>query len=459
MFPVLASWGRRLSALSQEFWFYPAVVTVASLVLAQALLVLDRAVSMPPLLANVIYDGGVDGARGVLSTIAASVIGVAGTVFSISVAALAYTAGSMGPRLLTNFTRDRGNQFTLATFLATFAFSLYSLRAVGLDLTTGPGSADGSGDPYVPHLNVSVAFVLAMGSVAMLVFFISHVSKSINTTYVIGLLRDDLEVALRHQLRSAEHDEDRPAYAPPPEFWETGERCHARHGGYLQHLDLYPILHAAQEQDCAVHVPVRPGDYVFPGAVLAVGVPRLPEDVSGRFELGRQRRGGQDVEFTVNQMAEVAVRALSPGINDPFTAVEVIDRFADVLCELAGSGWQTGVFYEDTRLRLVQKITTYDGLVDVMFTAIRQNAAETLMVLLRMIEVLTAVVSISPEEHRRRALTKHAELAHDAARRLVTNDHDGRELRAAWAEFERTRAADPLLPGEDLPGLVPGRVD
>lgn len=424
---MVGSWRLRLRELSREFWFYPAVLTALSMVLAQSLLSLDRVVRMPSWLA-VVYDGGVDGARGVLTAIATSMIAVAGTTFSITVAALSYTAASMGPRLLTNFTRDRGNQLTLATFLSTFMFSLYSLRAVGV----GSGV---SGDGFVPHLNVSVAILMAVLCVAMLVFFISHVTRSISTSHVIGLLRDDLEKALRTHLHRADQDEDPPTYAPPMEFWESGETVRADRGGYLQQVELGKLLGDARAADCAVYVAVRPGDYVFPGAVVAVGVPHLPDGVLGALTTGEQRVAGQDVEFTVRQMTEVAVRALSPGINDPFSAIEVIDRFGDVLCELAGRPWQTGVYYDDTRLRLVHRTTTFEGLLDAMFTQVRQNAVRSLPVLIRMLEVLAAVVCQIPQDGRRRSLVRHAELVYDAGLRCADAEQDVADLRERLAAF------------------------
>ncbi len=444
---MLASAGRRLSLLSREFWFYPALLTPLALVLAQLLLSLDRAVLLPSVLGEVIYSGGVDGARGVLTAIATSTIGVAGTVFSVTVAALSYTAASMGPRLLSNFTQDRGNQFTLAVFLSTFAFSLYSLRAVGVQ-------PEPDGEGYVPHLNVTIAIVMALACVAMLVYFISHLSKSINATHVIGLLRDDLEDSLRTQLHQARRDEEDSAYVPPEQFWESGLTYRADRGGYLQHLDLARLLDSAREADCALHVPVRPGDYLFPGTLVAVGVPHLPDGISEALAIGRQRLGGQDVEFTAHQMAEVAVRSLSPGINDPFTAIEVLDRFGDVLCELSGRPWQSGVYYDDARLRLVHRITTFDGLVDSMFTMIRQNAVGSLAVLIRMLEVFTAVVAVTAQEGRRAALTQHAELVFDAGLGTADTEQDTAALRERLAAFRAARRAAPVMDPDTRRGLL-----
>ena len=153
----------RLQEWTGQFWFLPAVMTALALLLAWAGIQLEEQYGIPDGLTWV-YSGGESGARSLLSAVASSAIGVAGTVFSITIAALSYAAGSMGPRLLDNFTRDRGNQVVLGTFIATFAFTLFSLRSV----------QGGEDSPFVPHYNVTVAMGLALACVAALVYFLAH---------------------------------------------------------------------------------------------------------------------------------------------------------------------------------------------------------------------------------------------------------------------------------------------
>ena len=172
---------------------------------------------------------------------------------------------------------------------------------------------------------------------------------------------------------------------------------------------------------------VRPGDYVFPGAPIAnIKPPAEGADaaINDATALGSQRGGSADVEFAVRQLVEVAVRALSPGINDPYTAMSVLDRLGTALCDLVPLHLTTGVSMRDGRVVLVVPIISYDGLVDGMFHMIRQNSANHVAVLMRLLEVLTAVASCERDPERVRALSRHANLVLGDAERDVATPAD-----------------------------------
>ncbi|GGO35097.1 DUF2254 domain-containing protein [Deinococcus humi] len=418
----------RLRQISQGFWFIPAVMTLLALVLAEAGISAEETYGVPDGL-TFVYGGGETGSRSLLSAIAGSSIGVAGTVFSITIAALSYAAGSMGPRLLDNFTRDRGNQLTLGTFIATFAFALYTLRTV-------TGSED---QPFVPHYNVTFALVLAIVSVAMLVYYLAHVTGSINMTHVANLLRDDMRDALMRATLKEEPGQDL-AVAPPPEFWAGGEVLHAPRSGYLQLTDNDLLLRRAEEADVALLLHVRPGDYVFPNSVIAVGVPRLPADVIDALTLGDRRTVGQDLEYSVRQLSEVAARALSPGVNDPVTAIDIIDRFGDALCSLQDRRWPDGVYHVDHVVRLVVPVTDFVGLAKSMFSMIRQYGKGSPSVMVRMLEVFSITASCLKDAERRAVIRWHAELVREDALANIENSADRADIEARYRELLDTLA-------------------
>ncbi|CAM3295224.1 DUF2254 domain-containing protein [Deinococcus saxicola] len=422
----------RLRQITQEFWFIPAVMTVLALILAEAGISAEETYGVPASL-NFVYGGGETGSRSLLSAIAGSSIGVAGTVFSITIAALSYAAGSMGPRLLDNFTRDRGNQLTLGTFIATFAFSLYTLRSV-------TGSND---QPFVPHYNVTFALGLALASVAMLVYYLAHVTGSINMTHVANLLRDDMRDSLMRATLKEDPDRDM-AVAPPPEFWVGGEVLHAPSGGYLQLTDNDLLIKKAQEADVALLLHVRPGDYVFPNSVIAVGVPRLPGGVLDALSLGDRRTVGQDLEYSVRQLSEMAARALSPGVNDPVTAIDVVDRFGDALCSLQDRRWPDGVYYHGQVLRLVVPVTDFVGLTHSMFSMIRQYGKGSPSVMVRMLEVFGTTASCLKDDERRAVIRRHAELVREDALANIQNSADRADV-----ENRYRKVLDTLANGQD----------
>ncbi|MBB5696345.1 DUF2254 domain-containing protein [Muricoccus pecuniae] len=419
----------RLEALGEAFWLRPGMLVLAGVLLGEGVVRAEGTEWLRSILPEGwIYAGGEAGARSLLSAVAASTIGVAGTVFSITVAALTLASGQMGPRLLRNFVRDGGNQAALGIFLGTFAYALVVLRTVR---STEEGA-------FVPHLGVTGALLLALVCVAMLVWFVHHVASGINVETVIALVHNDLCAAL------ARLSLDRPdPPAPPP---PTGGQVVALpEGGYLRALDEAALADWAAEAGVAVVLHVRPGDHVFRGVPVAQVVPDAGGDAVERVRealtLGPRQAAAQDLEFAVRQLVEVGVRALSSGINDPFTAMAVLDHLGDALCRLCGRHLAGAAVLRDGRAVLFRRVTDYDGLLDAMFHLVRQSGTGSAAVLIHLLDVLAAVLTAEDNPGRRAALLRHANLALAAGR-------EGLRDRAALAALEARHAA---LPGGSGP--------
>lgn len=404
----------RLRQISRRFWFLPAVMTLVALGLAHLGAWLSTNPGTSDEAASWIYGGGVEGSRSILAAVASSSIGVGGTVFSITIAALSYAAGTMGPRLLQNFTEDRGNQITLGVFISTFAFSLYSLRTV---------TGGDEGTPFVPQYNVTLALILALGCISALVYFIGHVTGSINTTRVVNLLTTDLRSSLLTATELTDPDRD---VLPPPEeeFWADAETLLVEKGGYLQLVDHGRLVELAVETGTTIRLLVRPGDYLYPNSPVAEAVPTLPEGIMPALTVGESRTRDQDVEHAVRLLAEVGTRALSPGTNDPFTAVDVVDRFGDALCTLEDREWPTGVHARDREVRLVVATSDFAGLVATMFDQMRQYGAGAPAVSIRILDVLAVATQVLDDPDRRAVLTHHATKLRDDALEATRNADD-----------------------------------
>jgi uncharacterized membrane protein len=426
--------------LTDKFWIIPGLMVCVGILGAIGLIAVDRSGLLPASLlqSNWLYNGGGTGARTLLGAVASSTIGVAGTVFSITIAALSLAAGQMGPRLLRNFTHDRGNQLTLGAFLGTFSYALMVLRSVR---TQDEGT-------FVPHLSLSVSILLAFLCVGMLVYFVGHMASRINVDTVIELVSEDVRSAV---LRLTTKDQQ--SALPPEEFWADALHIPDARRGYLQHLDQPALAEWAASRNLSIRLLVKPGDYVFPGAPIAVvksGNARasdgedIGEAIRSNTALGGERTSSADLEFTIRQLVEVAVRALSAGINDPHTAISVLDRLGASLCDMAGRNLPNGVWLHNGQTSLLVPSVDYDGLVDAMFHMIRQNAAGSTAVLIRLLDVLTAVATCETRSDRHATLARHADLVGEDGRRTIKNRGDLHDLLGRYAHFDAALSALPI---------------
>lgn len=423
---MTARFRRFVNTLGEAFWLVPAALVVLGILLAVGLLRIDRAGTLPYWLAHStwIYNGGGTGARTLLGTIASSVIGVAGTVFSITIAALSLAAGQMGPRLLRNFTRDRGVQLTLGAFLGTFSYALMVLRSVR---TQEEG-------PFTPHLALTFCIVLSLACVGTLVYFVAHMAGRINVDTVVNLVSEDVRSAVRGLMTDKQQAE-----APPAAFWAQATPVVDTRRGYLQQLDEKALADWAAKHGTAIRLLVRLGGPVFPGApiaLLTVHVPDAGAAIRDATALGETSGSSGNAEYAIRQLVEVAVRALSPGINDPHTAMSVLDRLGATLCDMAGHQLPSGVSMRENAVALVVPDIGYQGLVNVMFHMIRQNSAANTAVLIRLLDVLTAVVICEAAIDRRAVLSHHADLVWSDVLRTVGNESDREDVRRRYRRFQ-----------------------
>jgi uncharacterized membrane protein len=423
--PLIARNRKLLNDVSEAFWVIPGLMVLAGVVAAYVFVRIDHiGAQADPLLEEAwLYRGGPAGARAVLAAIASSTIAVAGTVFSITIAALSLASGQMGPRLLRNFTRDRGNQITLGAFIGTFVYALMVLRTVRSPLER----------EFVPHLSLTIAILLAFVCVATLVWFVAHMAQRINVDTVIDLVSCDVHAGIDRMTVQG-------SQPPPPaaEFWRDATPIIDRRSGYLQQLDVDNLADWVFQHHAALRLLVRPGDYVFPNTPIAIIKPRIEgagDAILKSTALGAQRRGDIDLDYTVAQMVEVAVRALASGVNDPQTAISVLDRLGAALCKLSGVQLANGVTARHDRPVLVVPLIDYEGLLSAMLQMIRQNAAGKPPVLNKILQVLTAVAGCERDPARIAALRSHADRVLADAERSVPSPSDLDEVRKMHAKL------------------------
>src|SRR5581483_4205710 len=362
--PRLAAWQR--DALRTSLWFVPSLLVVAAVGLFAVTYVLDRAVDNHDFgLPSWMNTGGPDAARMILTAIAAAVITVVGVVFSITILALQLASTQFGPRMLRNFIRDFGTQLTLGTFVGTFVFSVLALGSVSNE----------PGGPFVPHISVTAALVLLIVDLVVLIYFIHHVATSIQVTDVFRAIAADLGRAIDELARERAQqavvsattaDELR---RTDPDFAEIP----ARASGYLQAVGHASLVEIAQSSDAVVALAHRPGHFVVAGRPLAWvwparAAPAVARGLERAHAVGPHRTIRQDLQFAVDQLVEIAIRALSPAVNDTFTALTCIDWLGDGLCRITAAGFPDPALRDaDGRLRVLDVPLRYDRVLNRSF--------------------------------------------------------------------------------------------
>lgn len=412
-----------------SFWFVPSVLTALAAGLAGAAVTLDRGLTEEFVrsLGFWAYTGDAEGASVVLGTIAGSMITLAGVVFSMTLVALSLASSQLGPRLLRNFMRDTANQVVLGTFIATFVYCLMVLRTIRRSEQL----------EFVPHLAVSGGVLLALVSLGFLIYFIHHVSVSIQANEVVARVGEELLEGIDRlfpdQIGEGRPNppEESPSTRLPLAFEQEAHAVGAPCDGYLQLIDAENLMKLAEREDLLLRIELRPGHYVVKGSPLLLASPadritkELRANVQAAFVLGNHRTTVQDTEFAVNQLVEVAVRALSPGINDPFTAMTCLDRLSSGLCRLAEREIPSpNRFDEQGRLRVVAVPHSFSEIVDAALNQIRQHAHSNAAVTIRLLETIAVIARSADRPADRKTLKRHADMIVRGAREGLPEQDD-----------------------------------
>ena len=420
--------------LQINYWVLPALMTLLTMGFAFAMVTLDQAIETRWPDVGWMYIGGPEGARTLLSTVAGSMITVAGVVFSITMVVLSLESQQLGPRLLSNFMRDRVNQTVLGIFISTYVYCLLVMREI----------RDVSEGLFVPQLSVTFAILLTLASLGMLIYFIHHTSMSIQANNVIATVSRELDSAIERLFpeethtwvmeRELRNEEDIPA-----DFEEQARPVLTRRSGYLQAVDYDGLMKLANDADLLFQLEHRPGDFIAQENALLMVWPtgsvddQLTEQVEDCFIVGTQRLRTQDLEYAVDQLVEIAIRALSPSINDPFTAIACIDRLSSSLSRLAKKHFPSAYRYdEDNKLRLIVDSVTFDGVIASAFNQIRQYGKGSVAVTIRLLEAIAIIAEHTHRMKDRETLRLHANMIRDGSQRLELGEQDERDIKTRY---------------------------
>lgn len=418
---LLGLWER----LRTSFWFLPATLVGLAIAMSVLLIQVDRWLSVEVInRLGFLYTFGPEGARAILSAIASSMITVAGLTFSITMLTLQLASSQFGPRLLRNFMRDRGNQLVLGVFIATFVYCLLVLRTV----------RGTEGASFVPHIAVAFGVVLALASLAVLIYFIHHVATAIRIETVLMKLGAETRAAIdRLYPESLGQDPPAPSYEtpaiPPAEFQRDARRIGATASGYVQRVDIETLLKIATENDLVIRVETRPGQFMSEGSMIATAGPsgrvsdELADSLGDSIIIGQERTPEQDLEFSIRRIVEIAQRTLSPGVNDPATALYCIDRLGEALVLLASRKIPSPVRHDENGdLRVVTEVVSVGELTRSAFAAVARYGMADADVIAHLLSVMDSLRAVVNPEEKDRLLGLQNRIRQDSEKQLVSFD-------------------------------------
>jgi len=431
LFSGLGSHWRR-EVLRTSLWYVPALEVVAAIVLFIGTLIADRAAYRGEFaVPGWVISGSADAARQILTTIAAAIITVVGVVFSIILVTLTLASTQFGPRMLRNFIRDRGTQVTLGTFVATFVYSVLVLASIGV----------GSHGEFVPHISVTVTLGLMVVDLAVLIYFIHHTAVSIQLPQVIASIAADLAEAIREQGSGnpEPHPKAGPAAVELVARTEAGGAVLlAPASGYLQFIQHRKLVQLATKADAVINLEHRPGHFLVRGHRFATvwppeAAPEIRKALGRAHIVGSYRTLSQDVSFGIDQLVEIALRALSAAVNDTFTALTCIDWLGENLCTIVAQ-WHPARVHRDDRgfIRVIAAEPSYDRLVQRSFEKIRQSSLGAPAVMIRLLEALARIMAETTTEGQRRVLLEQAAMINRACERSVPEASDRADIQRRY---------------------------
>jgi len=434
-----------LGDLRSSFWFLPSLMVLGSVVLATALIEADSAWSdrwldqWPRL-----FGVGADGARQMLSTLAGSTMTVMGVTFSMILVALALASSQYTSRILRNFMRSGVTQVTLGIFAGIFAYCLIVLR------TIRGGEAE-----FVPSLAVSFAFFLALGGVGTLIFFIHHIASSIQASSIIASIAHETIAAIDRlfpEKLGHEPDEDEGMDQMLRSLDErTWYAVPAAVSGYIQSVDDDALLGLARDRKTIVRMEHGVGAFVVQDAALASLALTYPPDqemiaaLNKAYCISCHRTVEQDPSFGIRQIVDMALKALSPGVNDTSTAVMCVDYLTAILARLACRQFPPSHRYDGEALRVISIVPHFENLLAESFDQIRRSAEGNVAIMARMLNAIDTIASLTVSRSHRQELKEQVQRIAELADRSIACTHDRAQIKRRMIHVREALEAKPAL--------------
>lgn len=417
------------SELKSTFWFVPVIIIVGAIFFAILILSVDGNLALKNEgIRRFFFIGSSASARSVLSTISGAMIGVAGTVFSVTLVALTLASSQFGPRLIRNFMYVRLNQVVLGTYISTYIYCLIVLNTI----------KDTEDYKFIPSLSILFAILFAVMNIVLLIIFIHRIAISIQADHVISEISASIGKEVKKLFPETLDDEPEEAILPDVEkeiaIYGKQISIPATQYGYMQYIDIDTLLKLATESKGLIKLNYRPGNYIVKGIDLGTLYYHDIEDdvlekIQKQFILGSSRTSRQDIELSIHQMVEIAIRALSPGVNDPYTAISCIDNLTATLCYLSTKKFPPHYRYDDEEnLRVITNAYDFELVTDVAFNQIRLYSFGNTAVVIKLMDALVLIHKMVKKPKYKDATKKHARKVLNVGTECITDEEDLKTL-------------------------------
>lgn len=418
----------------------PLVMVTGSIAFAVMLIELDSAefnqqLNQWPRLFGV----GTEGARLILSTLAGSMISVMGITFSMTLLALVLASGQYTSRILRNFMRSDTTQFTLGAFASIFVYCLIILRTI----RSGDDTAE-----FVPNLAVFFALLMSVGGVCLLIFFIHHIASSIQASSIIASVTEETNACIDLLLPKKTdqgHEEDKDCDSQLVSLDDrTWYPVQVAESGYVISVNDSALLRLAINNRTIVRMEYGIGAFVVQDtALLSLALTYPPDQnmidaLNGAYSIGRHRTVDQDPAFGIRQIVDIAIKALSPGVNDTSTAVICVDYLSSILTRLSGRQFPSLLRYEGETLRVIAIVLSFEGLLAESFDQIRESAKDNVAILTRMLGALNTIGSQTSRPSYLRALDQQLQWIAELTERCIESSHDRVHLEDRLSQARET---------------------
>ena len=426
-----------LEKLNASFWFVPILMLLITIGSAVGFIYFDSRIQLShDGVLRYLLPASVDSARSILTIIAGAMMGVAGTVFSITLVVLTLASSQLGSRLVRNFMYDKLNQVVLGTYVSSFVFCLIILSSL----------KDNDSFNFVPAISVLAALALAIAGIVLLIIFIHHVSMSIQSDKVISDISEAMSKSIRKLFpKEIGHagEKQTPNIEALQKKYTLNTEVKYKRSGYLQSIDGQGLMNNALDMDGIIILHHRPGDFLVQDMVLCEVLcneeydKEVYEKIQNDFLIGKVRTPLQDAEFSIHQMVEIAARALSPGVNDPYTAIACIDNLTSVMCYLTGVEFPSPYRYDKQDiLRVIAGSYTFSGMLNAAFNQIRQYAERTPSVMIRLMEAMNTLSTFARNKNQQELIFQHAEMIMNAAEKTFSEKSDLEDIKERFTRLK-----------------------